>query len=149
MEYENWLPDEDNFLKKKEIEIHDKFHNSLASKKITKENLFETETRKFRINALEKAINRSNAEIKGNILELGAGDGWCSAYLLLNYNFSRIFTMEINESAIKKLIPKVFDVCQVDHSKSTLVLGSFNNIKKDNFFDYVRNVLVAEGEFGA
>ena len=137
MEYENWLPDEDNFLKKKEIEIHDKFHNSLASKNITKENLFETETRKFRINALEKAINRSNAEIKGNILELGAGDGWCSAYLLLNYNFSRIFTMEINESAIKKLIPKVFDVCQVDHSKSTLVLGSFNNIKKDNFFDYV------------
>ena len=137
MEYENWLPEDDTFLKKREIEIHNKFHNDLASKKITTERLFETETRKFRIGALEEALLKSNAKVQGNVLELGAGDGWCSAYLLLKHSISKIYTMEINKSAIEKLIPKVFDVCNIDQSKSTLVLGSFNNIKKNNYFDFV------------
>mgnify|MGYP001207311658 CR=1 FL=1 len=47
------------------LEIHDKFHNNLASKEVTIENLFETETRKFRINALKEALTKSKAVVKG------------------------------------------------------------------------------------
>ncbi len=137
MKFENWTPENDKFLKIKEIEIHNKYHEDIASSEITLATLFETPTRKFRIDALKEAISKVGAPIQGKVLEVGAGDGWCSAYLCRNYNIDEIFTMEINEAAIHKLIPKVFEVAKVDINKATLILGSFNDIRLKSHFDYV------------
>ena len=49
MKFENWTPENDKFLKIKEIEIHNKYHEDIASSEITLATLFETPTRKFRI----------------------------------------------------------------------------------------------------
>lgn len=134
---ENWTPESDIFLKKKEVEIHDHYHKALSEKDVTYSGIF-SKHRRFRAEALGIAIEKANAKIKGKVLEVGAGDGWCSAYLLKNFSMiDHIHTMEINHSAVNNLIPKVLEAFEVDRNKSTLVLGSFNNIPLENHFDFV------------
>lgn len=135
MKYEDWSPTEDSFLKPKEIEIHESFHRSLIEKYKSEDDIYSAH-RYFRIRALNKAIERTGS-ITGRVLEIGAGDGWCSAHLLKKYKLSEIFTMEISDAAAKELIPHVFNVCKVDSSIATGVKGSFNNIRKTNYFDFV------------
>lgn len=137
MSYLNWMPENDRHLKKTEIEIHNKFHEQIANEEITLKTLFETPTRKFRIDALNEAIRLSEVKIKGKILEVGAGDGWCSAYVGRNYSIEEIYTMEINIPAVELLIPKVFKIAGVDPDKTKTVLGTFNNIPLKNHFDFV------------
>lgn len=137
MELINWNPNNDKYLKKGEIDIHNKFHKQRSVQKITKWHIFESDHRKFRIKSFEKALRRAKTKIHGNVLELGAGDGWCSAYMLKNYKLNVLYTMEINPSALEYLIPKVFEVSGVETDNVKLVLGSFNNIQKENFFDFV------------
>jgi SAM-dependent methyltransferase len=137
MKVENWMDQEDPFLKKREIEIHHNYHENLADKEVSLSKLFESDQRKIRIDSLNYFINKTGVKFHGKILEVGAGDGWCSAYIGRNFSYDELYTMEINKAAIERLIPKVFKVAEIDTSKSTLVLGSFNNIKLKNYFDVV------------
>ncbi len=65
----------------------------------------------MRIRALKRLLRMTgHSTFTGKVLDAGAGDGWCSAYLLENYpSLEEIYTMEINENAIQSLIPKVID----------------------------------------
>jgi len=133
----NWDVTKDQYLKSTEIDIHSAYHEHLSSQEITPKELFSNK-RKYRIDALELAIKKTNKKrLHGTILEVGAGDGWCSAYILKEHDIDHIYTMEINEPAVNKLIPKVLDVVGVDKSKVTLVQGSFNNIPLKDHFDFV------------
>jgi SAM-dependent methyltransferase len=135
MKYEDWSPTEDSFLKPMEIEIHESYHRSLIEKYKSEGDIFSPH-RYFRIRSLNKALKKTGV-ISGKVLEIGAGDGWCSAHLLKHYKLSEIFTMEISDAAAKELIPHVFNVCNVDASIATGVKGSFNNIRKTDYFDFV------------
>lgn len=137
MEILDWMPEKDVYLKSKEVDIHDQFHNHLASGEITEKKLFGTSNRKFRIQSLNEAIAEAGIKITGKVLEVGAGDAWCSAYVAKNFDIDKIYTMEINRPAVEKLIPKVFDVVGVDKSKTATVLGTFNNIPVENEFDVI------------
>jgi cyclopropane fatty-acyl-phospholipid synthase-like methyltransferase len=134
----NWKPDEDKFLKSKEIDIHNQYHSTLADKKRTTTDIFGTNRRKMRIRALHKALRQTNVhKLSGKVLEVGAGDGWCSAYILKTYNIDHVHTMEINPAAVERLIPKTMQTAGVDLNKCTPVLGSFNDIPLVNYFDFV------------
>lgn len=135
----DWSPESDSFLKKKEIEIHSLYHGKLAEQAFTKEEIFGRRSIKMRIRALHQLLKMTgNSTFSGKILDAGAGDGWCSAYLLDKYaSIEEIYTMEINENAIQSLIPKVIDTVKQDTSKVNLVRGSFNTIPLKSHFDYV------------
>ena len=135
----DWSPESDSFLKKKEIEIHNLYHGELAKNSFQKKEIFGRRSIKMRIRALKRLLRMTgHSTFTGKVLDAGAGDGWCSAYLLENYpSLEEIYTMEINENAIQSLIPKVIDTVNGDNEKVNLVRGSFNNIPLKNHFDYV------------
>lgn len=136
MNFEDWTPEKDRFLKPMEIEIHNEYHQLLSKEKITRDSVFSYH-RLYRIKALHKALSQIKETLSGDILEVGAGDAWCSAYIFENFDINHIHTMEINKPALEHLIPKVFDLFEVPKEKSTLVLGSFNDIRLKNNFNYV------------
>jgi len=135
MEIIDWSPEKDISIKAKEFEIHEEYHKSLIDKYKSESQIF-TNTRKFRIIALEMA-NAEVGPINGDILEIGAGDGWCSAHILKNYNVNSLHSMEITKAAINDLIPHVFSICGVNSDKTTLIRGSFNQIEFESKFDYI------------
>lgn len=137
MKFKDWSPENDQYLKKKEIEIHDVYHADTASKELSEKDIFNS-SRMFRIKSLDYAVKRiGKTKLEGNILEIGAGDGWCSAYILKNHNPKSVHIMEINDSAIQKLIPKVLQTLGQEKKDITLVKGSFNHIPEKETFDYV------------
>lgn len=139
METLDWSPTADKFLKNKEIEIHDLYHEDLSKKELSVAEILETPKRKMRIQALHKALKQAKIpELNGKVLDIGAGDGWCSAYMLLNFpKVEKVYSMEINNAAINSLIPKVLKTTKADQSKSIMVKGSFNDIKLKNHFEYI------------
>ncbi len=138
MKHLNWHPKSDSFLKEKEIEIHHSYHLKRTEEEYDKAKLFSTPKRKFRINALNKAFQEIGQPISGSVLEVGAGEGWCSAYLLTNLDtIDEMYVMEINPAAINQLIPKVLKSVGAPLEKVVLVEGSFNAIPLKNHFDFI------------
>jgi len=135
MEVIDWSPERDSSIKEKEFLIHEKYHEALVEKYTSERQVFNS-FRKFRIHALNRGIKHFGS-LSGDVLEIGAGDGWCSAYVLKNYKVNSIHTMEITEAATNRLIPHVFDICGVDKSRATLIRGSFNQIDSTDAYDHI------------
>lgn len=135
MQILDWSPEQDKLLKKKEIEIHELYHSKASDKIRSRADVFGH--RQFRINALEQGLQFIKKSVSGQVLEVGAGDGWCSAYLLDKYpSIEHMYTMEINDAAIQSLIPHVMNTVDVDINKVSLVKGSFNNIPLKGFYNF-------------
>lgn len=139
MQYQDWLESGDKFLKEKEIEIHGQYHTTLLKEYDKIEKVYASPKRTFRINAFKKALKESGRTLSGRVLEIGAGDGWFSAFLMKEYGqqIDELYSMEINDVSVKELIPHVFDLGKVDKSKLIGVRGSFNRIPLKNHFDFV------------
>ncbi len=135
MEKIEWSPENDSSIKEKEFQIHEEYHKSLVQKYKNESQVFSS-FRSFRIRCLEYA-NSEIGPIKGDVLEIGAGDGWCSAYMLKNYQINSMYTMEITKAAINELIPHVYSLCGVNTDNTTLIRGSFNQIDYDSKFDFI------------
>ncbi len=136
MAYLNWTPENDPYLKPAEKTLHEKLHAFRADKVKSKEDIFSE--RQFRIDAINTILNKNDVTVAGDILEIGAGDGWCSAYLLSTYeSIKSIHIMECTENAVTSLIPKTIQSANVQDSNIQYVLGSFNDIQITEGFDFV------------
>jgi 2-polyprenyl-3-methyl-5-hydroxy-6-metoxy-1,4-benzoquinol methylase len=135
-----WFPENDLYTKTKELEIHALLHDKNSKDERNAEQILAGK-RKIRAEALEKALTTFNRKINGKVLEIGAGDGWCSAYLAKNKIFEELYVMECNLPAVEQLIPKTFEILSAPTDRINLVHGSFNYINKDINF----NVIVAMG----
>ena len=134
MKFENWSPELDPFLKSGEVKLHEHLHLVRSKESTNPASLLKTKA--VRKQALDEAL-KDVGPIKGNLLEVGAGDGWCSAHILSAYKPEKTFIMEIDEIAVEKLIPNTLSVFGVDTIDVTIVQGSFNKIPHNNFFDFI------------
>lgn len=129
---ENWYPSEDKFLKQGEIDLHQFLHSERSKKIVSADEILTIKS--FRWNFLRGAIDKFGG-VSGRSLEVGAGDGWCSAAVLANYPLEEATIVEIDDAAVRELIPSTLHAFGVLERKIVVAKGSFNNIPKHDYFD--------------
>ena len=128
----NWMPESDPYTKKGEIEVHSIIHDIMS-----KDGHHKFKSKQNRINILEQAEKVIDKRISGNVLDIGCGNGYASIFLAKNRPIDVVHSMECNVPAIDGLVRNHFVQAGVDDNKYDLVLGSFNDIKMKQFYNYV------------
>jgi len=134
MKTENWSPETDKFLKSGERELHQFLHATRSEAEMPWASVLEVKKRRW--SALQKAVGEIGG-IRGRVLEVGAGDGWCSAGILRHYDVEECVIVEVDEAAVSKLIPRMLRTFEVEDKNVTIALGSFNSIPHESHFDFV------------
>jgi SAM-dependent methyltransferase len=134
MKKENWNPEEDRYLKSGERELHQFLHSTRTNESFDWQKILGKKDRRWL--PFQRAASKCGG-IRGRVLEVGAGDGWCSAAVLRHYEVEESYIMEIDEAAIDSLIPETLRKFEVDDRNVTLVLGSFNSIPHVDYFDFI------------
>ena len=98
-------------------------------------------------NFINKQINHRDIEyiklinekigIKGRVLDLAGGSGFLTGALSKLENVEEVVMIEISNSSLKHLVPKVIEKINGNKNKIKLIQGSFYNIKLENYFDFV------------
>jgi len=114
--------------KKKDLSLHNQKYENLISQ--NPEKIF-----KPRVEILANFQSKIQ-KIYGNVLDIGAGSGYASIWLAKNSNAEKIICLENSEVAVQRLIPKNIEYYGVQN-KVTPLLGSFEELPFDNFFDFI------------
>ncbi len=107
-----------------------------------KANSFLLSPRTFwRRKAIDKFELFLNDNLHGNIIEIGAGTGWCSAILSMKDTIDSVFTMDYSKYCIENLIPQAHKAIGANTSKITRVLGSYNKMQCNaDEFDFIISI---------
>ncbi len=122
----------DSYLKKKELELHEEYHRSLAQKGIP-DDLLENK----RIQVLPLAEEVLGKGLNGKVLDIGCGTGYLSVWLALNRKVEEVHAMEITKSAVEELIPMVIDKFKAPKEKVIPVRGSYSSLPGDPYYDHI------------
>ena len=125
----NWNPEKDPLTKRGEIDLHNKIHKIKFDRK-------DFSPRPDRIRYIEMAEKLLGETIRGNVLDVGCGNGYSSVYFAKKRDCF-MHAMECDFSAVDLLIRENFSSNSIDESKYELVLGSFNQIPIKNYFKWV------------
>lgn len=122
---------QEDSLKQKEIEIHEKLHEKHFQSNRTIGEIFSSK-RLQRQKDILKAEKWHGIPLHGHILEVGSGDGWASAWIGTMPNVQSVVALECTKAATEKLIPQTFEIVGTPKEKRNVCYGSFNNIPFDN-----------------
>ncbi|MFK7874311.1 MAG: methyltransferase domain-containing protein [Paracoccaceae bacterium] len=117
----------------KETELHEAYHEKLASSLKTPKKLFDN----MRIRSLPIAEVVVGNPVSGRVLDLGCGTGYLSAWLAMNRQVDEVYALEQTTSAVTSLIPKVLEAVGTPVGLVQPVRGSFNSIPVTNHFDWM------------
>ena len=80
----------------------------------------------------------SKFELKGEILELGAGSCWLGASLSRLRSIEKIYCLDMSEFVLMNVAPHIIEYLKADSKKIIRVMGDFNKLEfVDSKFDYV------------
>jgi SAM-dependent methyltransferase len=127
--YINWNPSSDIYTKPGEIEVHEKVYSN-----ISKNDSFRSH--EGRLEAIRQAEKKIGKGISGVILDIGAGNGYASVDLAKRTAVKQVHSLECNIPAVDKVIRKNYEKNTIPEEKYELILGSFNDIKNKNYYDY-------------
>jgi ubiquinone/menaquinone biosynthesis C-methylase UbiE len=95
----------------------------------------------WRSKTLEKLEILTGKPISGQVMEIGAGTGWCSAVISQRPTVEKVFTLEYDPYCVESLIPIVHTALKANQEKIVRVLGSYNKMKcGDSEFDYIISI---------
>ena len=97
----------------------------------------ENDRARWRRKTMEKYELFAGSNIRGNILEVGAGTGWASALVSKKPEVNLVYALDYDPYCVNELMPQVFKTLDAEMENINAVHGSFNNIKKNEFFDLI------------
>ena len=129
-DYINWFPEKDIFLKKGEVELHEKIHGIWHNQN----NIYSKPKKIDLILQAEKGLDK---KISGNVLDIGCSNGYSSVYIVKNRNIDQVHSLECNINCVNLLIRSNYQYHNIPEEKYELILGSFNEIHYKNYYDFV------------
>ena len=131
-EYLDWMPQEDDLLRDGEKILHERIH--LAKYKGGDSGLG---LRQDRLDYISQGEGIAGRLISGTVLDIGCGNGYSSVHICQTRDIEKVYALECNEAAVDKLIRRNFEKNNISEDKYELVLGSFNKIAYENYYDFV------------
>lgn len=128
--YINWEPKKDIYLKEGEVSLHETIHKTWYDNK-------NFSSKQNRIDYILRAEKEIDSSISGNVLDIGCGNGYSSIFIAKNRNINQVHSLECDINAVDKLIRGNFQYNNIPEDKYELVLGSFNDIKNKNYYNFV------------
>ncbi|HEX9814053.1 MAG TPA: methyltransferase domain-containing protein, partial [Myxococcota bacterium] len=129
----NWSPEQDaenirEGARDLQSELHRRVYDPNFDDPVAARRFLESPRTYWRRRALEKFELFQDRPIHGDVMEIGAGTGWCSAWLSRKPDVNKVYALEYDPYAVDHLMPKVFRQADADVSKIVRVLGSFNHM---------------------
>lgn len=129
----DWLPDQDagNIragARELQSELHKRIYDPSFDSAASARRFLDSGRTHWRRSALEKFELFQGRPIHGEVMEIGAGTGWCSAWLSRRPQVKTVYAVEYDPYAVSELMPKVFRHAEADTTKIVRVLGSFNHM---------------------
>jgi ubiquinone/menaquinone biosynthesis C-methylase UbiE len=83
-------------------------------------------------------LRQRGIDLRGLILELGAGTCWFSSEISKNHNVTHVYALDFAKSIMSKMAPMVMDHLGADTTRITRVIGDFNQLPfPGRAFDFV------------
>jgi SAM-dependent methyltransferase len=129
----NWSPEQDTKYIREgaqalQAELHRRIYDPNFKDAVATRAFLESPRTYWRRTALEKFQIFKGGPISGQVLEIGAGTGWCAAWLSRLPHVEKVYAVEYDAYAVEHLMPKVFAHADARADKIVRVLGSFNHM---------------------
>lgn len=92
----------------------------------------------WRRRTLELLEKHGSIKIRGKVLEIGAGTGWCAGLMSKRPAVEEVYALDYEETCVHALMPLMHLIQEADCAKIVRVLGSYNSMRcESGAFDFV------------
>lgn len=140
----NWLENSENeHIREGAVELQSQVHTKLldqfTSPEAAQRFLMSGRTA-WRRDALIKAQLVMHKEYSGQVLEIGAGSGWCSSLISTVPEVDRVYCLDYDPVSVQMLMPVVQKSIGANTAKIERVIGSYNSLPLENEIDFVVSI---------
>lgn len=120
------------FIKPGEKMLHEALHKERADD----EEYLRAQLKNPRLNTIKEAEEKISKTVSGRVIDYGCGSGYLSAWLAINRSIDVAYAVEITDSAVESLIPRMIEFSGAPSKKVRPALGTFATDFGEPGFDY-------------
>lgn len=140
----NWLSDSNDLhVRDGAVDLQSKIHEGMLEMFGTPEaasQFIASGRNAWRKEALVRSQIVMGHPFHGNILEIGAGSGWCSSLLSTLDEVEHVYSLDYDPVSVEMLMPLVQKSFGANKTKIDRVLGTFNDMPLENEVDLVVSI---------